>query len=139
MKSKYAYKITFMALFTLLIMGCSSENGGGGTTFIPGFNATWAVENDSERQIDLQPNEENKEVHSGVFNGDEILLQSGGGSIKHPLSGSFEGLNIEFTIDREDTGTVKYTGKMIPISETNHAIVRIELNSSEGYMALVSL
>lgn len=130
-------KVVLLAVATYAIMSCTTD--GGGTTFIPGFNATWAVENDSERQIDLQPDEYNKKVHSGVFNGDEILLQSGGGTIEHPLSGSFEGLSIEFTIDREDEGTVRYTGKMIPVSEMDHTIVRIELTSSEGDMALVSL
>lgn len=135
MKTIIAQKMMIIIL-TIGIVGCSADPSG--TTFIPGFNATWAVENDSERQIDLQPDEDNKNVHSGVFNGDEILLQSGGGTIEHPLSGSFEGLSIEFTIDREDEGTVQYTGEMIPVSETDHTIIRIELNSSKGALVLVS-
>ncbi|TMM58022.1 hypothetical protein FEE95_00935 [Maribacter algarum] len=136
MKTKN-YKTLLIICCTILIVGCSSDPGGG-TTFIPGFNATWQVEGDSDYKIDLQPNDDNKNVHMGVFDGDEI--HNSKSELNNPLSGSFKGLEIEFTINREDPGPdVQYKGTMTPVSETDHTIVRIELSSSEGDLVLVSL
>lgn len=136
MKTTNFYKTLLLTLFFSILLGCSSDPPGGGGGFIPGFNATWPVQGDNDRQIDLQPNEANKNVPHGVFNGEEIIEEDDA-TIGNPLSGSFNGLAIEFTIKRSDHEQVKYTGTMTPISEDNHFIVRIELNSSEGSMVLV--
>jgi hypothetical protein len=74
-------------------------------------------------------------VESGVFEGEELHF-SDPARDGTPLSGSFDGLDIQFTIFRQNNMNVKYTGKMIPVSETDHNIVRIELNSSEGPLIL---
>lgn len=128
MKTTYLQK-SFWAALIFILMGCSS---GADPSFIPGFNATWPVQGDADRQIDLQPNEANKNVPHGVFNGKEIINDT----INNQLSGSFNGLDIEFTIQRANHEQVQYTGRMIPVSEIDHFIVRIELSSSEGSMIL---
>jgi len=130
MKTINFYARMLLIFFATILVGCSSSPPGGG--FIPGFNATWPVQGNANRQIDLQPNEANKNVPHGVFNGEEIINDT----INNPLSGSFNGLDIEFTIQRPNHESVQYTGRMIPISEIDHFIVRIELNSSEGSMVL---
>ncbi|WP_149274916.1 hypothetical protein [Pareuzebyella sediminis] len=135
MKTSNALRIVLGILVVVTSIGCGSEDVGGGVTFIPTFNATWPVEGDEDRQISLQPNEDNKGVEKGIFEGAEIL-QTDSGEVQNPLAGSFNGLNIEFTITRENNAKVKYTGLMVPVSETDHQIVRIELHSSEGNLAL---
>lgn len=135
MKTTYL-RSTLWAVFAFMLIGCSSGPAGGG--FIPGFNATWGVEGNDDRQIDLQPDEANKNVPHGVFPGDEILIENDT-TIKNPLSGSFNGLDIEFTIQRPNHSSVQYKGKMQPISELDHTIIRIELTSPEGNMVLVPL
>ena len=132
MKTSYLHRLCLGAALVFVLIGCSSSPPGGGS-FIPGFNATWPVQGDNNRQIDLQPNEANKNVPHGVFNGEEIFDND---TIRNPLSGSFNGLNIEFTIQRPNHHSVQYTGTMTPISEVNHFITRIELHSSEGSMVL---
>ena len=48
-------------------------------------------------------------------------------------NGTFDGLDIEFTIPRNNGAEiVTFTGRMIPTSETDHAIIRIDLTTSEG-------
>lgn len=135
MKTSNVLCIFCGVFFLASTMGCGSEDVGGGVTFIPTFNATWPVEGDEDRQIDLQPDAANKGVEKGIFEGAEIL-QTDSGEVQNPLEGSFDGLDIEFTITRESNEKIKYTGVMIPVSESDHQIVRIELHSSEGNMAL---
>jgi len=130
MKINNYYKTMLLAFFIFILGSCSSTPSGGG--FIPGFNATWPVQGDNNRQIDLQPDEANKNVPHGVFSGKEIIDDT----ITNPLSGSFDGLNIEFTIQRPNHHSVQYTGSMITISEVNHFVIRIELHSSEDSMVL---
>lgn len=129
MKNTNFYTRMLLIFFASFLVGCSSNPG---TSFIPGFNATWPVQGDADRQIDLQPDEANKNVPHGVFNGKEIINDT----IENQLSGSFNGLDIEFTIQRSDHESVQYTGRMIPISEIDHFIIRIELSSSEAPMIL---
>ncbi len=137
MKTSHVLEIALGA-FILLIAGCSSD-AGGGTTFIPTFNATWAVEGtDGAYRMDLQPNEANKNVESGVFNGEE-QNDNDDDLDNNPLSGSFNGLDIKYTIKRDNHVNIEYKGKMIPISDENHSIIRIDLSSSEGNIVLVPL
>ncbi|GGW37076.1 hypothetical protein [Arenibacter certesii] len=136
MKTLSLFKIMVIAIIIFACVGCSSSDGGG-TVFIPGFNATWPVEGtNDEYRMDLQPNDANKNVPSGVFNGREEH-DNNSALDGNPLSGSFNGLDIEFTITRANNVKVKYKGKMTPISETNHFINRINLTSSEGSIVLV--
>ncbi len=124
--------------FTLVMIGCSSDAGGGGA-FIPTFNATWEVDGtDGSYRMDLQPNEANKNVESGVFNGEE-QHDDDDDLDNNPLSGSFNGLDIKYTIKRDNHVNIEYKGKMIPISDENHSIIRIDLSSSEGNIVLVPL
>lgn len=141
MKTSYVQQIALGAIAIFAMAGCSSDSGGG-TTFIPAFNATWAVDGtNGVYRINLQPNEANQNVESGVFNGDE-QHDNDDNLDGNLLSGSFNGLDIVFTIVRDSTDhskDVQYKGKMIPISETNHSIIRIDLSSSEGAIVLVPL
>lgn len=140
MKTSYLCKIVLLAVFAFAWAGCSSDSGG--TAFIPGFNATWAVEGtNGEYRIDLQPNEANKNVPSGVFEGEE-QNDNDPALDGNPLSGSFNGLDIEFTIVRDPLDThknVRYKGKMEPTSDTNNRIIKINLTSSKGNLVLVPL
>ena len=134
MKTMYKLKKTVMILFAGFIIACGAETLAA-IIFIPAFSATWPVENNNDYRIDLQPNEANKNVHSGIFEGEELHdtnLDLDGNF----LSGSFKGLDIEFTIERNNGPDVQYIGKMIPISDTDHTITRIELTSSEGDLVL---
>lgn len=134
MKTSFVLQIAFVAVI-VLTGGCSSDSGGG-TTFISSFNATWPVEGDEDRQLDLQPDEDNLEKPMGVFEGEEIL-ETENGQVRHPLEGKFNGLNIEFTITRDNDTKVEYKGTMTPKSETNHFIIRIDLSSpQEGNIVL---
>ncbi len=140
MKTSHVLQIAFCALFAIAAIGCSSSDDGDGGAFIPTFNATWPVEGtDGAYRMSLQPNEANKNIKSGVFTGEE---QHDNDTIRdgNPLSGSFNGLDIEFTVIRDAADRhkdVKFQGTMTPTSKTDHNIVRIDLNSSEGSIALV--
>ncbi len=140
MKTMSLFRIIMVASLVIILSGCGSDPAG--VAFIPSFNATWAVEGtNGEYRMDLQPNEANQNIASGVFEGEE-QNDNDSDLDGNPLSGSFNGLDIEFTIvrDSEDPSkNVKYTGKMEPISDTNHRIIRIPLNSSEGNLVLVPL
>ncbi|MGQ1786010.1 hypothetical protein [Saccharicrinis sp. GN24d3] len=133
MKTIDVIKKSTLILLASVIMACGSETVIA-TVFIPAFAATWPVVGDENYEIDLQPDEDNKGVASGVFNGAEFH-QTDPDRNGNDLSGSFDGLDIEFTIVRPN-GSVRYTGKMIPVSDTDHTIVRIELTSSEGDLIL---
>lgn len=137
MKTSYVKRLFFGALTILCIAGCDSS--GGDAAFIPTFNATWAVDGtNGAYRMDLQPNEANKNVEKGVFNGEE-QHDNDDTLDGNPLSGSFNGRNIEYTIQRPENKQIKFSGKMIPISDENTQIIRIELSSSEGSIVLVPL
>lgn len=139
MKTSCMRQTVIGIFFTLLLGACSSDSGGGGGGFIPTFNATWAVDGtDGAYRMDLQPNEANKNVEMGVFNGEE-QHDNDPDLDGNPLSGSFNGKNIEYTIQRDNHNSVTFTGKMIPVNEESGQIIRIELSSSEGNIVLVPL
>ena len=136
MKTMFKVKKTVIILFAGFIIACGAETVAA-IIFLPAFAATWPVVGDDDYRIDLQPDADNKNVHSGVFEGEEQhdLDNDRNGN---PLSGSFNGLNIEFTIQRDNNVNIKYSGIMQPVSEDDHTIVRIELNSpQEGKLVLV--
>lgn len=136
MKPYYSFKKMVITVLTIVIVGCGAETVAA-LIFIPAFSATWNVENDPDYRIDLQPDADNKNVVSGVFEGEE-LHDNDNDRNGNPLSGSFNGLNIEFTIVRDNNVNIKYSGIMRPVSEDDHTIVRIELNSpQEGNLVLV--
>lgn len=130
--------MSIATIFFFVIIGCSSGGGEGGA-FIPTFNATWAVEGtNGAYRMDLQPNEANKNVEMGVFPGEE-QHDNDPDRDGNPLTGSFNGRNIEYTIQRGNHNNVKYSGIMIPVNEESGQIIRIELSSSEGNIVLVPL
>ncbi|MFD1614000.1 hypothetical protein [Gelatiniphilus marinus] len=135
-------KKSIVISFASIILACGAETLAA-IVFIPAFAATWPVVGVNDYSIDLQPDANNKGVEFGVFNGAEINNPSGLYQANNMLSGSFNGLNIEFTIKRVninndlDTTFVKFTGKMTPVSDTDHNITKIELNSSsDGQLVL---
>ncbi|MEW4922910.1 hypothetical protein [Algibacter sp. 2305UL17-15] len=123
-------KKSLVITFASIILACGAETLAA-IVFIPAFTATWPDANDIEHRVNIQSDDEGKE--SGIIFGDE---QHDSDSDKRgDLSGSFNGLNIEFTVERP-TGDIKFIGKMIPVSNEDHNITRIELNSSEGKLIL---
>ena len=132
MKTMYTVKKTTMILFASFIVACGAETLA--IIFLPAFAADWPVIGDNDYEIELRPNTANQNVESGIFPGEERHFSDPerDGNV---LNGSFKGLDIEFTIERP-TGNVRYTGTMIPVSDTNHSITRIELTSSEGDLVL---
>ena len=131
---KQLKKIPLLGLMVLLL-GCGAETVAA-IIFIPAFSATWPVEGDSEYFIDLRNSDESEQSPAGGITGFEDHDSDPERQL-NDLVGSYNGLDIEFTIQREG-GNVQYVGKMIPISEENQSIIRIELNSSEGPLILDS-
>ena len=126
-------KISFVGMLCFCLAGCGAETA---LVFIPIFSATWPVQGDEDYFIDLQPDDDNKNVESGVFEGEEIhfSIPEKDGNF---LSGSFKGHDIQFTIQRPNNVNVKYTGTMKTASESDSFVTRIELHSSEGSLILV--
>lgn len=123
-------KKSVVITFASIIMACGAETLAA-IVFIPAFAATWPDANDIEHRVNIQSDDEGKE--SGIIFGDE---QHDSDSDKRgKLSGKFDGLNIEITIERP-TGDITYIGKMIPTSDEDHQIIRIELSSSEDNLIL---
>lgn len=133
MKTINNVKKRVLILFAGLMVACGAETIIV-SVFIPAFAANWPVVGDDEYFIDLRP-DDNDNSESGTFTGTEEHL-SGDFRDGNPITGSFEGLTIEFTIARQNGDVVTYTGEMEPVSDTNHNIVRIELTSSEGDLVL---
>ncbi len=140
MKIVHVMRINLLAACVLILTDCGSDEAG--IAFIPSFNATWAVDDtNGEYRMDLQPDEANQNVPSGVFEGEE-QNDNDSNLDGNPLSGTFNGLDIEFTIVRDSgdpSQNVKYTGTMEPISDTNNRIIKITLTSPEGNLVLVPL
>ncbi len=126
-------KKTVIILFASLIVACGTETILL-SIFIPAFAANWPVVGDTQYFFDLRPDDEDN-VESGTFTGRE---EHGSGDFRdnNPITGSFDGLMIEFTIARQNGDVITYTGEMEPISDENHNIIRIELESSEGPLVL---
>ncbi|HMB64400.1 MAG TPA: hypothetical protein VKN36_15075 [Eudoraea sp.] len=135
MKAPRLLKRTLITIFAVVIAACGAETVAA-ILFIPAFAATWNVENDNEYRIDLQPDENNKNVPAGVFEGEE-QHDSDSERDGNLITGTFSGLDIVFTIHRPQNVKIQYVGKMQPVSDTDHSIVRIVLNSSEGTLILV--
>lgn len=141
MKTYSLIKKTLVIIIASIILACGAETIAA-LVFIPAFAATWPDANDSEHRISLQPEGENLGVESGIFDGDE-QHDSDNTRDGNKLEGSFNGLNIEFTIERlsnndQDTTYVQFTGTMIPSSDEDHTITRINLNSSQETLILGS-
>ena len=134
MKTFNLIKKPLVILFASVIIACGAETLIA-IVFIPAFAAEWSVVGDSDYFIDLRP-DDSKKVKSDDFTGTEFHFADSARD-DNPIVGSFNGLNIEFTIKR-DAGDIKYTGKMTPVSDDDHNIIRIELNSSEGALVLGS-
>lgn len=136
MKSNNKNTKTLLVLFLSLIFACGAETVIA-LVFIPAFGAVWSVENDSDYKIGIF-RDGSLEESSGKLSGQEEHLSN---PLKdgNDIIGTFDGLNIEFTIERDISGggNVTYSGKMIPFQETD-SIVKIELNSvQEGDLVLI--
>lgn len=127
-------KKSVVIAFASIIVACGAETLIA-IVFIPAFAAQWPVVGDSDYFIDLRP-DDSKKVKSDNFTGTE-LHNTDNAKNDNPIVGSFNGLNIEFTIKRP-SGNVKYKGKMTPVSDENHQIIKIEVNSNEGKLILGS-
>lgn len=143
MKTFNSLKIMGITILFGIFSSCggSGDPGGGGTIFIPDFTATWPVEGDDNYRIGLQYpgalQNEDKPTHSGLIGDCEEEHDTDSERSGNPITGSFDGLDIKFTINRDNGDVIHYEGEMIPVSETNHRIVRIELNSpQEGKLVL---
>lgn len=134
MKTLHSLKKSLIVVCACIVVGCGAETLAA-IIFIPAFAATWPVVGVEDYSIDLQPDSANKGVVSGVFEGREIDHPTDDNRKDNKLSGSFNGLDIEFTIQRPN-GNVKYKGKMTPISDEDHTITRIEVTSSEDKLVL---
>jgi hypothetical protein len=132
MKTMNSLKKTVIILFASFIVACGAETVAA-LIFLPAFAATWPDVNDDEHFIDLRPVGEDGELESGAITGFES--HDSDPNKEGDLTGKFNGLNIEFTVERPN-GNIKFTGKMTPISDTEHTITKIELTSSEGVLVL---
>ena len=127
MKTLNSAKRSLMIIFAFLLVACGAETVLA-TIFIASFTALWKEDGHPEHTIFL--NNSNPDSESGKLLGNEDL--NGVGS---ELAGTFDGLSIEFTIKRSaNTPPIKdvtYSGKMVPVSETDHKIVKINLKSTD--------
>ncbi|WP_418604229.1 hypothetical protein [Hwangdonia sp.] len=135
METLNVIKKSIVITFASIILACGAETLAA-IVFIPAFTAGWPVVGVPDYTINLQSDDEGLE--SGIIFGDESNHPTDADKQFNTLDGSFNGLNIEFTINRPNDVKMKYTGKMIPISDENHTIIRMELNSSEGALVLGS-
>ncbi|WP_229719264.1 hypothetical protein [Winogradskyella schleiferi] len=133
MKTFNIMKKSIAIAIIIISVGCGSDSSED-TVFIPAFNATWPVLGEDDYAIDLQPDNDNRGVESGVFEGAEFNRPNDPNT-ENFLSGSFNGLSIEFTIERQD-GNITYSGTMTPVSNEDHTIIQIALSSSEGELIL---
>lgn len=132
MKTFYLIKKAIIIGILSLIVACGAETVAA-IVFIPAFAGDWAVSGEENYFFNLQSEDEGKE--SGSITGFEF---------DHPteerknneLEGTFNGLNINITIKREN-GDVHYTGKMTPESNEDHTITKIVLNNISGNEQLV--
>ncbi len=131
MKARRRIKKTVIFSLLLLMMSCGAESI---LLFIPAFSATWPAVGDQDYFIDLRNSDPTEMSHEGTITGFEDRLVNNQNEI-NDLTGSYDGLEIEFTIERS-SGNVQYTGEMIPVSDEDHNIIRIELQSSEGSLVL---
>lgn len=129
-----------MAIGLLAVITSCGGSDPPGTIFIPDFTATWPVDGEEGYFMNLQypddPKYDDGPVQSGAILGEEQHEDDDDPRHFNILKGNFNGLDIEFTIERENGDKITYNGKMTPISETNHFIVKIELHSSEGNVVL---
>ncbi len=134
MRTIYTAKRALIILFASFVVACGAETIAA-LIFLPAFAATWPDANDDEHFIDLRPEGVDGEMESGVINGFES--HSSDPEKEGDLSGTFNGLDIEFTVERQ-SGNVQFTGTMTPVSNTDHNITRIDLTSSDGILVLGS-
>ena len=99
METFNSIKKSLVVVVASLIVACGAETLAA-IIFIPAFAATWPVEGFEDYSIDLQPDGDNKNVESGVFEGAELNHPTDPNRKNNLLSGSFNGLNIEFTIEK---------------------------------------
>lgn len=128
MKTLNSTKKPLVMLFAFLILSCGAETVLA-TIFIASFAGHWEEVGNVAHTISL--NQDNSTVESGNFTGEEVL-----NGVESKISGAYKGLTItNFTIKRSannpTTPDAKYTGTMVPISETVHTIKEINLKSPD--------
>ncbi|XCF07632.1 hypothetical protein ABI125_07165 [Tamlana crocina] len=133
MKAFYFIKKSVIIGLLSLIVACGAETIAA-IVFIPAFTATWPVEGGDGYAFSIQSNDEGKEM--GLIFGAEKNYPNDTDGDDNPLEGKFDGLDIEFTVTRDDDSKVKFTGKMVPTSNEDHQIIRYNLSSTEGDIVL---
>ncbi|NJX14921.1 hypothetical protein [Tamlana crocina] len=133
MKVFYLIKKSLIISLLSLILACGAETIAA-IVFIPAFTATWPVVGGNGYSFSIQSDEEGEE--SGEIFGAEIDYPNDIDGLENPFTGSFNGLDIEFTVTRDDDSKVKFSGKMVPKSNEDHQIIRYNLSSPEGNIVL---
>lgn len=141
MKTRNSAKKSLIILLIFLGVACGSEDDSSGTIYYALFDAEWPVKDDPDRKIDLRSNNLNSE--SGTLTGKETIVKFDEVNSEfireeNSITGSFKGLKIDITIAKAK-GSVKCSGTMVPVSETNHQIVKINLKSSSGEELILGL
>lgn len=134
MKTFNLIKRSIIITFFSIIVACGAETVAA-IVFIPAFAGPWPVEGFDDYSFSIQSDDEGKE--SGEIFGAEIDYPDDTNGLQNTLEGKFNGLDIEFTVTRDDNSKVKFTGKMVPKSNEDHQIIRIDLNSPDGKLVLV--
>jgi hypothetical protein len=133
MKTFYLIKKAIIIGVLSLIVACGAETVAA-IVFIPAFTATWPVVGGNGYSFSIQSDDEGEK--SGEIFGAEIDYPNDTDGFENPLEGKFHGLDIEFTVTRDDDSKVKFKGKMVPKSNEDHQIIRYNLSSPEGDIVL---
>lgn len=121
-------KIFLLMSISLTFYSCPTDDPLG-TIYIGSFDNIWQVEGNDSYFFGIFRNGP-ANTTSGVLRGEEDHPDKGSTAM---INGTFDGLKLEFTIPRNDgTETVTFEGTMVPKSETDHTIIRINLKSSDG-------
>lgn len=95
--------IVVVVLTALVISGCGDKKGpdiiSPSETYIPDFNRTWRNAADRGHTFFFNPTA--TQVTTGPFDGNEFLAP---GTDANPITGTFNGRNLTFTIARKGAG-----------------------------------
>ncbi len=133
---RLAYLLCIALIFTscesegTLDPGTDPEEEPSRTIFIGNFDNEWEVQGGNGHFIGIFRDEDSLDGSAGTLNGNEDHPVHG---FSEMINGSFDGLDIQFTIARDDgASNVVFTGTMTPTSETDHQIIRMDLTTSDN-------
>ena len=137
-------KFIFPIFIGMLFYGCDPESSPGPdpgpgpleTIFFGIFDNEWEVEGVDNYFIGIF-RDGAEDTSSGELRGFEDHPDLG---FSDMVNGTFDGLDIEFTIARDDgANNVVFSGTMTPTSETDHNIIRIDLTTSENETLVLTI